>query len=129
MINYKPIIYGFQISIYKENIFTLDYLIKCYKILMNNLNISFKLQIDKSSMYFFYIFDYSRIDSSEYKTMIKYCKLQELPYIFFNIKNNLFYSQKDIIINNITSLSKRIFNKNNNHLIEEYFCKINYKNN
>ena len=126
MKNNIPIIYGFQVSIHKNNIFIIDDLEKSYNKLKKNLNISFKLNIEDNNMYFGYIFDYSRIKTLEYEIMLKKCKKKNLPYVFFNPEDNKFYSQNGVVVYNIESFNKNIYSiKSNNKLITDYFS-INY---
>ena len=122
MKNNIPIIYGFQVSIHKNNIFIIDDLEKSFNILKNNLNISFKLNIEDNNMNFGYIFDYSRINTSEYEIMLTKCKKKNLPYVFFNPEDNKFYSQNGVVVYNIESFNKNINSiKSNNKLITDYF--------
>ena len=124
-ISENPEVFGFQVSTYKEKIFTS--LEKTYNILLNRLNISFNLKIHEA--YFGYIFDYSRIKDPLYKSMLKKCKNNKMKYSFYDTDSNILFDDKFKRSNNIYDLvgkinSHNIFNKNENY----QNININYYN-
>ena len=114
-------VYGFQVSINKKNIFTIGKLQESYNLLINILNQSFKLNINKNFMYFGYIFDYSRIN--EYKAIIDKCQKKNLKYALFNTKNNNFYLNENEITNDINAITVNVFNEESNNNIKDVEMK------
>ena len=108
-------VYGFQVSIYKNDIFTNEYLQISYQNLIYILEKSFELKINQNLIYFGYIFDYSRIN--EYKKNLDTCKKNNLKYALFNTMNNSFYLDETTITKNINDITIKVFNdqKNNNN--------------
>ena len=51
-----PYVYGFQISIYKPEIFSISYLKGSFTKMIENISQTFKIQIEKENTYFGYIF-------------------------------------------------------------------------
>ena len=62
----EPIIFGLQISIFKEHIFKNDELIESYKKMVDNLEKIFCIDIKYENTFFGYIFDYSRLGGKDY---------------------------------------------------------------
>ena len=109
----NPEVFGFQVSTYKTDIFTS--LQKTYESLIHTLKISFDINLNENTVYFGYIFDYSRLNDPLYIWMLRTCKLNNMKYSFFNTDNNTLYLDKGIKTNNIYDIvGKPINNINTN---------------
>ena len=95
----NPEVFGFQVSTYKEEIFTS--LQNTYKALIFRLNISFDIKINENDVYFGYIFDYSRIGSPLYTSMLRNCRKNNMKYSFYNSTNDSLYLDQFKKTNNI----------------------------
>jgi formylmethanofuran dehydrogenase subunit E-like metal-binding protein len=104
-------VYGFQVSIYKSNIFTIKELQSSYNLLIDVLKKSFELNVKKNLMFFGYIFDYSRIN--DYKAKLKICDKNNLKYVLFNTKNNNFYLNEKETTRDINAITIKVFNEEN----------------
>ena len=128
-----PIIFGLQISIYKEDIFDILELFDSYKAMIDNLNKIFSIQIKIENTFFGYIFDYSRLGSKEYNYMLSNCIKRNLKYCFFNTDEKCFVNSSNKRIKSIYNFvscpflgmknkEKLNYKKNNNNFkIENYF--------
>ena len=113
----NPEIFGFQVSTYKPHIFSS--LEKTYKILLERLKLSFKIDINEDNAYFGYIFDYSRIGDQLYQSMLTNCKKNGMKYSFFDADSNTLFDDKYIKTKNIYDIVGKPKMKKNN-------IKINY---
>ena len=104
-------VYGFQVSIYKSNIFTIKELQSSYNLLIDVLKKSFELNVKKNLMFFGYIFDYSRIN--DYNAIFNICKKNNLKYVLFNTKNNNFYLNEKETTRDINAITIKVFNEEN----------------
>ena len=100
MIYNEPFIFGFQISIFKENIYGKKELINAYEAMINNMENIFNIKIKPENTFFGYVFDYSRYENKDYDNVLKKCELKNWKYCFFDTKNNIFCDKNN----------KRIFN-------------------
>ena len=113
----NPEVFGFQVSTYKPHIF--PSLEKTYKILLERLKLSFKIDINEDNAYFGYIFDYSRIGDQLYQSMLTNCKKNGMKYSFFDADSNTLFDDKYIKTKNIYDIVGKPKMKKNN-------IKINY---
>ena len=80
---------GIQISIHKKEIFTEKDISDYLSNLKSNVENNFDVEIDEKSLYFCYIFENNKIDSS----MIRKCKKNKMKYFFFDVINKNFVSE------------------------------------
>ena len=100
-------IYGFQISIYKKNIFEKSYLKKTFLNMFNNLNDIFGINNFKNKyLYFGYIFDYSRVN--DYNKILSDCENLEWKYCFFDTNKKIFCTKTNFEIHNINEIVTQI---------------------
>ena len=104
VINKEIFIYGFQISIFKDEIFDEMYLINAYKDMIDNLDLIFSTDINYNNTFFGYIFDYSRIKEKDYEKMLKKCENKGWQYCFYDTDENIFCDQNHEQITNINSI-------------------------
>ena len=134
-----PYVYGFQISIYKPEIFSISYLKGSFTKMIENISQTFKIQIEKENTYFGYIFDYSRIEDEDYSGMLDDCKKNNHKFCFFETKNEIFCDKDGRVINDINEITNCPFNKkqrvksniinsDNNLLINQFFKNIPKEN-
>lgn len=128
-----PIIFGLQISIYKEDIFDILELFDSYKAMIDNLNKIFSIQIKIENTFFGYIFDYSRLGSKEYNYILSNCIKRNLKYCFFNTDKKCFVNSSNKRIKSIYNFVSCPFlgmknieklnciKNNNNFKIKNYF--------
>ena len=89
-------VFLFQISIRKENIYTISDLLKDIKTMIEYLNIYYSFIIKEENVYFTYIFDINcPLDC------LDKCKKNNIPYIFYSSQDNSFINSKG---NNIESM-------------------------
>ena len=79
----KPKVFAFQVSTYKKEIFTS--LSKTFGIMLKRLYISFQVNIEEENVYFGYIFDYSRLETPEYRVMLEKCNNNNMKFSFYDI--------------------------------------------
>ena len=119
IIDSVPFIYGFQISIYKPEIFTKSYLKKSFEDMIDNLFDIFKIKIEKENIYFGYIFDYSRIKDQNYSSMLNDCKNNNYKYCFFETEKEILCNSNGKVINDINEITSCPFtNKQRNKIIK-----------
>jgi len=111
MIDSIPYVYGFQISIYKPDIFGVSYLKDSFTEMIKNISKTFKIQIEKENTYFGYIFDYSRIEDPEYSSMLDDCTKNNHKFCFFETKKEIFCDRGGKVINDINEITNCPFNK------------------
>ena len=61
-----------------------------FKISIENISQTFKIQIEKENTYFGYIFDYSRIKDEDYSSMLDDCKKIIINFAFLKLKMKFF---------------------------------------
>ena len=115
----NPEIFGFQVSTYKPQIF--PSLEKTYKILLERLKLSFKIDINEDNAYFGYIFDYSRIGDQLYQSMLTNCKKNGMKYSFFDADSNTLFDDKYIKTKNIYDIVGKPKMKKNNIKINNFY--------
>ena len=86
---YKCLIYAFQVSVFKKNIFNKNEIINIYYSMIEYLSVYYDLP-EPRQLYFGYIFDSRRKDSKEYESMLKKCEINNMKYCFYNIEKELF---------------------------------------
>ena len=104
VINKEIFIYGFQISIFKDEIFNESYLNNAYKDMIDNLDLIFSADINYNNTFFGYIFDYSRVKEKDYVKMLKKCENKGWQYCFFDTDENIFCDKNHEQITNINSI-------------------------
>lgn len=102
----KPEVFEIQVSTYKKTIF--DSLSHTYGIMLKRLYISFQVDIKEENVYFGYIFDYSRLKTSEYSLMLKTCDKKKMKYSFYDTDNNVILDKNGTKINSIYAIVGKI---------------------
>ena len=120
-------IIGIQISIYKKPIFSKSQISEFLLNLKQNIKNYYDFEINDEGLYFCYIFDSNNKDIA----IIKKCKENNIKYIFFDVKNDIFLDDKYIKIDNLrpnllsfSSILPDIKNKIYNLSINDYFKNI-----
>ena len=132
IIDSTPYVYAFQISIYQPDIFTVSYLKDSLKNMIDNINQTFKITVEKDNTFFGYIFDYSRIKDENYSSMLEKCKNNNYKYCFFDTENKIFCNSYGKEINDINLITicpftnnqrgiKNIKNSDNNLLMNSFY--------
>ena len=128
VINNVIYVYGFQISIFKEDIFTHQYLIDCFKTMIKNLQLIFCHKIEYKNTFFGYIFDYSRVKEPEYEKMIDKCKIENWKYFFYDADKNFFcdenYMKIEKIDSKVTCPLLNVYRKKTKQIINVKINKI-----
>ena len=135
MIDSTPFIYGFQISIYKPEIFTTSYLKDSFNNMIKNISKTFKIKIDENNTFFGYIFDYSRISDKNYPSMLNNCIKNKLKYCFFDTNEEIFRDLKGRVITDIDEITccpftnnqrnkNNLKNSDNNFIIDQFVKEI-----
>ena len=117
IIDSVPYAYGFQISIYKENIFTMSYLKTSFTEMIDNISQIFKIKIEKENTYFGYIFDYSRISDDKYTSMLNDCAKNNCKFCFFETEKEILCDKRGRVINDINEVTSCPFNNNQRNKI------------
>ena len=107
-VNLKPYVYGFQVSIHKENIYDINSLQKSYGIMQILLKKYFGMDFDADKMYFSYIFDYEEINKPRCTRMLRLCDENSLKYCFFDPENSKFVDRKGKEINDVNIIISKI---------------------
>ena len=116
-------VFLFQISIHKDNIYSISTLLKYIKTMIEYFDIYYTFSIKEENVYFTYIFDIScPLDT------IDKCKKANIPYIFFSSKENIFISSEGKNISSsdnifICPYSSKLFkfDKNNEIQVENIY--------
>ena len=121
-------VFLFQISIHKDNIYSISTLLKNIKIMIEYFDIYYSFSIKVENVYFTYIFDIKcPLDT------INKCKEEKIPYIFYSSKENIFISSesKSIMSSDnifICPYSSKLFKFNNNNENQDKNIYYVYKN-
>ena len=111
-------IYGLQISIYKDKIFSLSYLKKSFLNMLINLNDIFAINnFTEQNLYFGYVFDFSRIN--DYDKILSDCKKEGWNYCFFDTDKKIFCTKRNTEIDDINQIVTKVIvdrNKLNDEL-------------
>ena len=133
-INSTPYVYGFQVSIYKSKIYSLEELEKSYKIMIQVLKKYFDIDFIKENMFFGYIFNYEDVHTDKYAVMLNKCEIGRLKYCFFDPYNQKFVDKKGEDIKDINNIVSTVFSfkkiKPTNYMEDFVFypLTINYGN-
>ena len=130
-----PYAYGFQISIYKDTIFTMSYLKTSFTNMIENIFQIFNIKIKEENTYFGYIFDYSRISDDKYTSMLNDCINNNCKFCFFETEKEILCDKKGRVINDINEITScpftnnqrnkiNISNSEQNLLIQSFFKNI-----
>ena len=111
-----PYIYGLKISIYKDSNIEKNSLKQSLMHMINNLERIFSQKIDYDKVFFYYVFDYSKVGDDDYNEMIKDCSQSGFEYFFFDCEKNIFCDKYNNKINDIKSNTNILLDniKNNN---------------
>jgi len=103
-------IFAFQVSILKEDIYTIEeikyLLIKMIELLPNYFK---NLKISKDNVYFGYIFSLIHEKKPSFKTMINTCKERDIPYSFYSTKKKDFLNSIKHDISSIYEMAMNPF--------------------
>ena len=121
-----------QITIYKPSnkIFNKPYLQECSDSLIKNLNNYYTFNIQKSNIFFVYIFDrsFEKKNKKQFDDMLFTCEMFKIPFMLFDPEQIDFYTKKGEIINNLgeniicpyISDYKRVELENDDDIIEDF---------
>lgn len=123
-----PIIFGLQISIFKEHIFKFLELYYSYEAMIDNLNNIFSVSIKIENTFFGYIFDHSRLGSKDYDNMLSHCIRNNLKYCFFNTDKSCLVDNSNKKIKSIYNFVSCPFSKMKNKVkLNNYKNSLNFK--
>ena len=107
--NGNPYVYGFQVSIFKQTIFTIEGLRKSYSNMITLLEKYFGIFFENSHMYFGYIFNFEGILTQRYNKMLNDCKDEKLKYCFYNPEKQKFLNEFGKEITSINDVVSKVF--------------------
>ena len=107
-----PNVYGFQISIFKKDIYKIEDIQKSYESMKKLLEKYFGIRFNKFYMYFGYIFNYSQINTENYSIMLNKCQKENLKYCFYDPFTQEFKDNKGNQIRDIKSIVTTVFETN-----------------
>jgi len=107
--NGMPNVYGFQVSVFKQTIFTIEELKKSYLSMIGLLKKYFGIDFEKRDMYFGYIFNYEDILTNKYNKLLNDCTKRNFKYCFFNPEEQKFLNQFGKEITNINDIVSKVF--------------------
>ena len=124
-------IIGAQISIHKDEIFSLNEIGEFLMNLRDNLQNYYEIKVEDNNLFFCYIFEWNdTIDDN----MIRQCKNKGIKYFFFDVTNQIFKNRNGKIITKlkpnicrpIISSSYKITEKGKKlyHSLDEYFSNL-----
>ena len=108
-INSEPYVFGFQVSIHKDTIYTIVDIEKSYSIMILLLKRYFGIIFNQKNMFFGYIFNYEYIESNKYNSMLNNCEKQSMKYCFFDSMKRKFVDKNGQEINNINNIVSKLF--------------------
>ena len=108
-------IFAFQASILKETLFNEDDI----KDILTKMNLHLQnyftnLKVKKENLFFGYVFSFINEKKKEFKTMIKTCDNNKLPYSYYDYKQKIFCKQKNNPIHSIYEIVDNPFCENPN---------------
>ena len=115
IINFKesnPCVYGFQVSIFKKEIYKIEDIKKSYESMKELLQKYFGISFNIYYMYFGYIFDFTQVKTSRYLIMLNKCKDENLKYCFYDPIKQQFKDEKGYQIKNVDNIVTPVFETN-----------------
>ena len=106
----EQIIYAFQASILKEKLFTEENIEKILIELSDYLkNFIKNLKVRKENLYFGYVFSLVNENKKEFKSMIKSCNDNNIPYSYYSVRKKQFLNKEKKPIHSIYEIVNNPF--------------------